>query len=178
MSGVGDDREMLAGGSKGVPRRVRNKGRVAQVAPTSRKLFKGKIRAAFLEWFAGTANVALSARKAGIHYRTVLRHRMSDPVFREEFDAALDQGVARVKAWLVEMPEDAGEEIGGDLVPLAPANMDAAMALQLVREHERQRAGGLGKRPGRAPTVASNEEVRTALTKALRLHGVRVRSGG
>jgi hypothetical protein len=165
------------------PRLVRNKRVPIQVAPTSRKLFEGEIKATFLEWFAATANLSLSARKAGIHYRTVLRHRAEDPVFAADMERALESGILRTKAWLLELGEEAGTEITLEKVDMKPVNLTPEMALQLIREHERRQAAalkgtGFGPRPGRAPTVASSAEVQEALVKALRAYGDRLRAGG
>jgi hypothetical protein len=198
-----------------------NKNRELQVAPSGRKLFDKARKRVFLEWFAGTANLSLSARKAGVHYRTVLRHRMEKPAFREAFDQALEQSTPRLRAWLVEasdaeaapiefeaVDDDAEGEAGGEepgggegcstalgtgrstslgtgrsaslgAGGSGPANIDAAQAIQLLRD-DRQRTDGAGRRgsggQGRTPTVASNEEVRQALVKRLKAFGIRVRA--
>jgi hypothetical protein len=155
-----------------------------QYAPSSRKLFQGEVREVFLEWFSATANVSLSARKAGIHYRTVLRHRTEDPAFGEQFAAALETGMARVRAWALELGEQAGTERVDVPVDMKPVNLTAEMALQLIREDERRKAAALkgtayGPRPGRAPTVASSAEVNAALAKGLRAYRERrARLGG
>lgn len=160
------------------PRIVRSKNRSAQVAPTSRKLFDAARRKEFLEWFSGTANLSLSAREAGIDYRTVLRHRATDAGFREDFEVALAQGKVRVRAWLVEAKDDGRTEY--DPAAHAPANLTAETALQLLRDDTQRaiaaaRAAAGGGRGGRSPGVASNDEVRAALVKRLRAFGLRVR---
>ena len=53
--------------SQAQARIVPNKHRKLQVAPTRRKLFGAKPKAEFLEWFAATCNISLSARKVGFH---------------------------------------------------------------------------------------------------------------
>jgi hypothetical protein len=170
-----------------LPRIIRNKRRALQVAPApGRKLFDRARRKVFLEWFAGTANLSLSAREAGVHYRTVLRHRETHPGFRADFDEALATGKVRVRAWLVEARDDGRTEYDPDAH--APAHLDAGQALQLLRDDAQREvalarasggaAGGGGGRggAGRTPTVASNEEVRVALIRALEAHGLRVRA--
>jgi hypothetical protein len=173
------ERELRSSGER--PRLIRNKRRPIQVAPTRRKLFKGKVKETFLEWFAATANISLSARKARVHYRTVLRHRMEDPVFAADMERALEVGILRVKAWALELGEEAGTEIDLEKVEMKPVNLTPEMALQLLREHERRQAAslkgtGFGPRPGRAPTVATSAEVQAALVKALRAYGDRLRA--
>jgi hypothetical protein len=168
-----------------LPRIIRNKRRSLQLAPApGRHLFDRARRKVFLEWFAATANLSLSAREAGVHYRTVLRHRQTHAGFRADFDRALEQGQVRVRAWLVEARDDGRTEYDPDAH--APANLDAGQALQLLRDDAQREAarvrasaggGGGGGRggAGRTPTVASNAEVRSALIKALEAHGLRVR---
>ena len=184
-------------GAPGLPRIVRNKGRLVQVAPTTRKLFDKGARRGFLEWFAGTGNLSLSARKARFHYRTVLRHRAEDDVFRGEFDLALEQSEVRVQAWLAEA-KDAGLDISEasgfdpsgpeELDGHAPANLTPEMAMQWLRANGQRKAhaaaaagggGGAGLKRGRTPSAASNEEVLEALLKGMRAlsHRVSHRSG-
>jgi hypothetical protein len=170
----------------------RQKGRTLQAAaPGRRHLFDAKRKAVFLDWFAGTGNLSWAAREAGVHYRTVLRHRMDDEDFRAAYDLAEAQSVPRLRAWLMQAREEAREEMaaaledgeaeeerpGGDS---APVNLTSDQAIRLLRDHD-QRAmrRGLDKGAparGRAPTVASNAEVRAALIKALTAHGIRVRA--
>lgn len=167
------------------PRIVRNKRVPVQYAPTGRKLFDEATRAAFLEWFSATANVSLSARKAGIHYRTVLRHRSEDAAFAARFERALETGMARVRAWALELGEEAGTEEVDVAVDMKPVNLTADMALQLIREDERRKAAAqaaalrgaaFGPRPGRAPTVATSAEVDAALAKVLDAYDDRMRA--
>jgi hypothetical protein len=174
-------------GAPALPRIVRNKGRLVQVAPTTRKLFDKGARRVFLEWFAGTGNLSLSARKAGFHYRTVLRHRAEDDLFRGEFDLALEQSEVRVQAWLAEAKDaglDLSEASGFDpsgpdeMDGHAPANLTPEMAMQWLRANGQRKAhaaaaaagggGGAGLKRGRAPSAASNEEVLAALLKGMR----------
>lgn len=162
-----------------------NKNRALQVAPTGRKLFDRERKKIFLEWFAGTANLSLSARKAGVHYRTVLRHRMEKPAFREAFDRALDQAGPRLRAWLVEAEEKEEAELAaldGAGQDSAPVHIDAAQAIQLLRDDAQRlktgTGGAAGGARGRVPGVASNEEVRRELVRRLRAFGIRARAEG
>jgi hypothetical protein len=174
------------GGQAGGPcdldgaRIIPNKNRVLQVAPAAgRKLFDAARRRVFLEWFAGTGNLSLSAREADICYKTVLRHRMEDAGFRADFDEALEQSRVRLKAWAMEAKDDGRTEY--DPEAHAPAHLDSAQVVQLLRdEAQRERARDAAAVSGRRPSVASNDEVRAGLVKALVAHGLRVRgeSGG
>jgi uncharacterized glyoxalase superfamily protein PhnB len=186
------------GAGEAIPRITGNKGRRLQVAgPSSRKLFDAERKERFLGYFCGEANLSWAARKVGVHYRTVLRHRATDPVFGEAYDLAEAQAVPRLRGWLIEAKaeeaqrlkdaalgegaEDEEEEPGGDI---APARLSVEQAMQFLRDHEqsqarRERAArmGPGRGNGRPVSVASNEEVKEALFKALRAHGIRVRAG-
>jgi hypothetical protein len=152
-------------------------------------LFDKAARKVFLEWFAGTGNLSLSARKAGFHYRTVLRHRAEDAKFREEFDLALEQSEVRVRAWLCEAKdkgEEAGEGTGFDpagpdeLEAHGPANLTVDQALQVLRNNNQRRAAAAeaaaGRRRGAAYRIATNEEVEAALIKRLAAFGRRERA--
>jgi hypothetical protein len=154
-----------------------NKNREMQVARTGgRKLFDAARKAVFLEWFAATANVVLSAEQAGINYKTAFRHRMQDERFRELWDLALEQGVARQKAKLIETKcREPRIGIEGDLDAPEMEEPDPQIVLAILRESER-RLAGYPKRGG-MPKIATNEEVREALVKRLAVFGVRVSSG-
>ena len=119
----------------GVPRIVANKGRgLQQAGPSRRVLFDAERKERFLGYFCGEANLSWAARKVGVHYRTVLRHRATDPAFAEAYDLAEAQAVPRLRAWLVEAKaeeaqrlkdaalgegadEEEEEEPGGDIAP-------------------------------------------------------------
>jgi hypothetical protein len=186
-------------GERPSPRITPNKNRALQAGdPASRrKLFDAERKAVFLEWFAATASLSWCARKAGVHYRTVLRHRMEDPEFGAAYDLAEAQAVPRLRAWLAEVRAEAvrkmaeavegegEEEADADCDETAPARMSVEQAMQFLRDYEAmdaRRARALARAPGapgrgRAVSVASNEEVCTALTKALAAFGIRVRAG-
>jgi hypothetical protein len=157
-----------------------NKNRALQASRAGkRKLFKGKLRQEFLEWFAATANCAWSAARTGIDYRTVWKHRMNDPSFAEAYDRALDQGLARVRAKLIETKATA-IPLDGDYDAPELQEIDPQVGLTILREYGHGLSGPLpGGRPrkvGRAPRVASNAEVRTALLKALKIYRKRIKA--
>ena len=184
---------MAEGGKKmgrGKARIVPNKNRKLQVAPTRRKLFGAKLKAEFLEWFAATCNASLSARKVGVHYRTVCRHRVEDPAFAAGYAEALAMGYPRLEELALRSAEAAlkrRRRVKGDrAAPAETLAMRPEDALQLLREHKRAAAAaakgagagaGAGK-AGRAPTVASNSEVIDSLVRRLRAFGVRIGKNG
>jgi hypothetical protein len=170
-----------------------NKNRLVQVRRVGkRKLFDKARKEVFLEWFAATCNVLLSAAKAGVCDKTVYKHLLKDAAFVEAFIQALRVGYLRLEAR--EMQEAHRFGAGSDVRP-APAppcqggesyavrilpddvveeHFDPALALQLLREHKRGLTGEA--RPAQRTTArsASTEEVVAALTKRLKHFAGRV----
>jgi len=172
-----------AGSGQGL-RIIPNKNRRLQVAPTSRKLFDEAAKDEFLEWFAATGNCALSARKIGFHYRTVIRHWREDEVFGARCEEALRMGYPRLEELALRAAEEAlkraaAKRIKGDRAPPGEHfRMDPMTAVQLLREHKRHLAGlaggsGRGAKPGPPPKRWSFEEAMAALDKKLRSLGLR-----
>ena len=160
-----------------------NKHRSVQVARCGgRKLFDDAAREDFLGWFAATGNVVWSAEKAGFAHQTVWKHRMADPDFAAAFDLALEQGVTRAKAKLLEMKRKAGPvgfDAGRGEEELEELSVDSALIV--VREFERGRGGpaaGFGRKAGAAVRVATNAEVDAELAGALKAFAGRLKSGG
>lgn len=156
-----------------------NKHRKVQVARTGgRKLFRGKAQQLFLEWFAATCNVSLSAEKAGFNYKTVLRHRMNDPRFAEGWQRAVEQAYARLEAKQLETrAKETPIGIEGDWDAPEMEEMDPERAERLLALHRKEaKHPELVRRQGRRPTVASNAEVKTALLKALKAFEARVKA--
>jgi hypothetical protein len=165
---------------------IPNKGRRLQVAPTGRRLFGETAKDTFLEHFAETCNCSLAARRTGFHYRTVLRHWREDSAFGARCEEALRIGYVRLEelalreaARALDPAKRRRRKAPSTSLRTGPSpqtgieGMDAAMALQLLREHRRAISGGPPK-PGRAPSVASNAEMFDALVKRLKAFGVRV----
>jgi len=170
------------------PRIIPNKNRKLQVAPTSRKLFDEAAKDEFLEWFAATGNCALSARKTGFHYRTVIRHWREDEAFGERCEEALRMGYPRLEELALRAAEEAlkraaAKPIKGDRAP-PPEHfrMDPMTAVQLLREHKRHLAGlaggsGRGAKPGPPPTKWSFDAAFEALDKELQVFKARTEAG-
>lgn len=168
------------------PRIIPNKHRRLQIAPTRRKLFGEKAKDEFLEWFAATCNASLSARKAGFHYRTVIRHWREDEAFGARCEAALRMGYVRLEELALRAAEEAlspkarRPPKGDRAPPEEHFRMDPMTAVQLLREHGRALAGlaggsGAGAKRGQRPRIATNAEVRAALSKRLTAYRARVR---
>ena len=158
--------------------------RLRQVARINRpKLFDAGRKAIFLEWFAATCNVCLSAEKAGIGYQTVYKHRRKDAAFAEAWDEALAQGYAALEAGLLADAIAAefaktgeAEEHFDDPPPASPLSFEQRMAL--FKEYRRPEGGkgprGVGKHPPLPPHIASPAEAEAALIKRLKHFAMRV----
>lgn len=163
-------------------RLVPGKHREMQVRRTGKRLLFDEARKeTFLQWFAVTANIGFAAEQAGVCRQTVSRHRLSDPEFAARYGEALALAVpdlqARLLAYLQGRPT---LNVVGELEPPDDAAFDPQLALQILRELNRMQQGagaGVPLKRGRAPRVASNEEVEAALLKAVNALGLR-ESGG
>ena len=163
----------------------RNRNRPLQIARTGRrKLFNKERRKIFLEWFGATCNMGWAAEKAGVNYKTVSRHILKDSDFAAEVREVMGLAVLRMKAKSLETKKeeakpggaagDCGDDDEEDFVP--DLDVDREQAMRLVREHERTLV--LGRKQGRTPRIASNEEVRAEVGKRLRIFQRRVRKWG
>lgn len=147
-----------------------------------RNLFGKARKLAFLEHLAATCNVQVSAAAAEVAVQTVYNHRMRDAEFRAEWNAAIEQGYARLEAALLARAAEGGErlEIAGDKIvegPEAPERIDWAKGMELLRNRQRNRSGRVvdnRMRPVRAPI----EVVAGTLIRKLRALGVTVAEGG
>ena len=154
--------------------------RVLMVRKGKRRLFDAAARKTFLEWFSVTCNVRFSAERAGVSKQTVWRHRIADPIFREAWELALDQGYARIEAKIIETTIDAKPiEIDGepDVPDLEITNPDLFRAM--LREHrdrrDKEAGSGRARRHGPKAGAASDAELLDALVKRLQAFGIRVR---
>ena len=183
--GGGEGLGRSAGADSGAACRIiPNKNRRLQIAPTRRKLFDDAAKSEFLEWFAATCNASLSARKAGFHYRTVIRHWREDPVFGERVRGGLADGLSAARGAGAARGRG-GAEAGAAAAregerPPPPEHfrMDPMTAVQLLREHKKHLAGlpggsGRGAKPGASLKAMSFDEAITLLDKKLRALGAR-----
>ena len=146
---------------------------------TRRKIFGKKAKAAFLEHFATTANVAASAAAVGFSEGVVFLHRRTDPEFREQFWIALEQAVGKLAALRVQREIERAE---GRLAPGIEADLDGppdarqiadlVKLMQALRELTRN-LSGLPRPGGRTVERASLDETCRAMAKRPRAFGVR-----
>jgi hypothetical protein len=183
-----------------------NKNRIVQVRRTGgRKLFDKARKEVFLEWFAATCNVALSAGKAGVCDKTVYKHLLKDPAFEEAALRALRLGYFRLEARELQEahqlrfgqsgtsaedhpstafggppPHPAkpdGEEYIINILDdeVVEEHFDPVLALQLLREHRRQLPGSADGRKNQRTTARSATNKEIAEALAKRLKGFGLR---
>ena len=113
-NGTGTSLEMLAAadisGQGGRPQRRLN---------PRKNGFNAKTRQRFLDGRALSCNVTLAAAHAGVSVNTVYTCRARDPLFDGQWREALERGLERLEAMVVEH--------GGAGLPLEPADPDRAV---------------------------------------------------
>jgi hypothetical protein len=136
------------------------------VRNAGRKLFNKERKGDFLTHFASTGNLGWAAEEADISRQTVSKHLMSDPEFAALYEQALDVSRLRLKASLVEIKKPETPIVIDGEVEVPDIDMPFEKRLAVLREFEREVK--MGRKPGRAPRVASTAEVVTDLTKAVK----------
>lgn len=146
-----------------------------------RNLFGKARKAVFLEHLAATCNVQASAAVAGVAVQTVYNHRMKDAEFRAGWNAAIEQGYARLEAALLARAA-AGEgrlEIGGDKIvdgAEAPERIDWDKGMELLRNRQRN-LGGRSVDNRMRPVRVPIEVVAGTLIRKMRALGVTLPEG-
>lgn len=141
-----DGVELVVRGSRG--RRVQiGRARLTQISP--------RVEDRFLATLAATCNVKAAYSEAGVSKGAIYTHRKRWPAFARRWEAAVEDGYARIEMALVEngcnlfsAPEPPPE------APIPPMSVDQAIHLLHMHKHQ---VHGLGKRPGltgRRPTLA------------------------
>jgi len=146
-----------------------------QIKRLRRNRFTRARKEVFLSTLGATCEVGAAARAAGVCRATAYAHRASDPAFAAGWREALECGVAVLEARLLEERLAALADFDvepGELRAPAPSAEEREQEfwrnLELLREHRRQLGGVPDRRPrGQRPRVASRDEVRVELGKAL-----------
>lgn len=142
----------------------------------------------FFEHLCATCNVKFSAAQAQIGSSGAYEKRRIDPVFRERWRLALDEGYVRIEAMLIAraggtadaaaLVRAAAAEATGDAgaLPYVTEALDTQLALQLLTNHRRVVHGGTRKGgPGLRP-AATQDELANAILK--QLDALKRRRGG
>ena len=154
-------------------------GRAQVIRATAR--WSQEAEAAFLAELAATANVTAAAAAAGFSTPAIYKRRAAWPAFRAAWEAALDQGYARIEALLIAGACDALSGTGAndapavagvrerrplarvDGPPLAAVSVDQAM--NLLRLHRASARGGAPQRYDVNATPADIVAVRASILR-------------
>lgn len=129
---------------------------------------------AFLDHFAGTADVKAACDAAGVHYSTVYKHRRADPVFAAGWDEALAQAYALLEAEALRQRLEMQRRTAFEPQPTGEVAAEFERVMKLLGRWDR-RHGGVGARevrPGRQRRWSFDEAIE-ALDKKLRALGAR-----
>ncbi|MCY7271487.1 MAG: hypothetical protein LH485_05470 [Sphingomonas bacterium] len=151
--GAGPKGTRLRASHKDGPQRIRING----------AWWSDEAEALFLNHLAASCNVAASAAAAGFSANTAYNHRRCDPAFARKWQAALDQGYARLEMELVRHASSMVENFEVD--PDAPFKQmtmrEAIHLLALHRRHQGQPAAALSRQ------VRPLDEVRDSILRKL-----------
>jgi transposase-like protein len=152
----------------------RQKPRVTRIKAGTR--WTAAVEQRFLDALAGECNVSAAARAAGFSNTSAYGRRRRLPAFRAEWDAALDEGWARLQAKLLRQAANGIAPAAGD----GPARIaepdedraiaDTALALNLLKQHQaagRGRGGG-GALGGPEPSIEAARDKVLAGVRGLR----------
>lgn len=146
------------------------RGRRLQVAKKRRNAFGKARQEVFLEHLAATCNVRRSAEAAEVTDGCVFAKRRRDPLFRAAWDEAIETGLARIEAMLVEHGGKTKPPEVRDGLELPPEPLDIELALHLWREHRKSLAGIPARRgPRQAAEWSEVEDYFIAKLKALKV---------
>jgi len=119
----------------------------------------------FLNSLAASCNVERSAAEAGFSKVTVYKRRRLDPAFAASWQAALEQGYARLEMMLVQRSNEVLEGLAGDEDLPFPA-MTVADAIKILQLHRAAATGGIRSRRWRG-RPRSLDEVRASILRKL-----------
>lgn len=135
-------------GSGPAGRAVRySKGGYARLVRTSGARWSEAAEKVFLDVLAASCNVKMAADASGFSTRAIYKRRMKCAAFHRRFEAAREQGFARLEMELIRTAADSMEGIEFDADrPLPKMTVDDA--IRLLKAHKRQVAGEWRRHPG------------------------------
>ena len=144
-------------------------GRRVQIGRARAHQWTARVEARFLAALAATCNVKAACAEVGMHAPSAYAHRKRWRAFAAAWDAAIDEGYARIEIALLERGCNLfsdPEEIGPiDDQPIAA--MTVAEAIHLLHMHKHQ-VHALGKPPGKSwRTPRTLDEVRDSILRKL-----------
>lgn len=119
----------------------------------------------FLDCLAASCNVVIACEQADVSHTTVYRQRRLRADFAGKWQAALEQGYARLEMALLRSAADTMEGIAfdGDR-PIPPMSPETALA---VLRHHRPSVTGEGRNSGWRAPPPRLEEVRASISRKL-----------
>lgn len=132
----------------------------------ARARWSDKAEAIFLEDLAATCNVRAAAAAAGFSTTAIYRRRMHDPGFAAAWQAALEQGYARLETRLVELATASLRtiRIRGDRPPPV---VSVADAMNLLKLHRASVRGGPPQRYDARARPPDIEKVRANILRKI-----------
>jgi hypothetical protein len=121
-------------------------GKRVQIARARLKQWSPRVEERFLATLSATCNVKAACAEAGMTAASAYGHRKRWRAFAERWDAAVEEGFARLEAGLLERGGNVFSGVGLGEPALTPP-MTVEQALQLLHMHKHE-VRGIGKAPG------------------------------
>lgn len=136
-------------------------GRRVQIARARVRQWTPRAEDRFLGVLAATCNVKAACAAVGMWPPSAYNHRKRWPAFAARWDAAIEEGYARLEIGLIEAACNlfSRAEVTPDA---AIAPISAAEAIHILHMHKHE-ARGMGRRPGLPPRRPTFEEVRPGI---------------
>ena len=136
----------------------------AQRVFTPGKQWSDEAEEEFLDCLAASCNVSWSAGQAGVAHTTVYRHRRLRAEFASRWQAALEQGYARLEMGLIEAANDSLAGVKFDEKrPIPPMTYD--QIIRILGAHAASVKGGDRKKPGWQAQPKPLEEMRESIIR-------------
>ena len=136
-----------------------------QLVRTAGRRWSDEAEALFLDRLAASCNVTYAAEATGFSREAIYRRRRTDPAFAERWQAALEQGYARIEMALVRRAADALEGFAPDPDTPIP-HMTVQDAIAVLKLHA-PAVKGEGRAPGWRARPRSLDEMRESILRKL-----------
>lgn len=147
---------------------TRTKKRQPQIARAHKGKWTPGAEKRFLDHLAATANVTAAAREAGFARHSIYARRLKWPAFREQWDAALESGYARLEMALVMNASNFLDPVEADLDQPIPG-MTIAEAVNILKLHRAAAKGGHAQGYGWRRQPTDVEALKAEIVRKARL---------